>query len=480
MNNFSNIEKNKILNLKIKEMKELISSGEINSEELVSIHIDQIEKFDSKTNAVCTFTPDFALENARKIDKNKDYNKPLSGIPILIKDLNKTAGIRTTMGSRIYSDFIPKDDDLVVQKIKESGALILGKSNVPEFGAGSHTFNDVFKTTFNPYDLSKTAGGSSGGAGVALAMRMVPMAQGSDMGGSLRNPAAWNNVVGFRTSIGTIPQLPADITYNMMSVNGPMARNIDDLSILLSCMAGYDNRIGNSINEPSERFLDIKLPDPKKIKIAFTHNLGIYPVSQEIKEAFSSSIEIFSKIGFIMEESFPNLENVDNVFQTYRAYTYADAHKEHIVKNRNLMKDTIIWNVEKGLELKGTDLALAESQRSVIDQNIAEFFEKYDFLVLPSTSVLPFDKNIEYIKEIDGVELETYIDWMGLCYAITATGCPSISIPGGFIKGLPTGIQIVGKKLDDLNVLRIAKIFEEETNFYKIQPNIINKENDGD
>lgn len=475
MNNFSNLDKNNILNLNIKEMRKLIISGDISSEELVNIHIDQINKFDSKTNAVCTFTPDFALNIAREQDKSKKFDQPLSGIPILIKDLNKTEGIRTTMGSRIYSDFIPKEDDLVVKKIKDSGALILGKSNTPEFGAGSHTFNDVFETTLNPYDLSKTAGGSSGGAGVALAMRMVPVAQGSDMGGSLRNPAAWNNVVGFRTSIGTVPQLPADITYNMMSVNGPMARNIDDLSVLLSCMAGYDNRIGNSINEPSERFLDIKLPDPKKIKIAYTNDLGIYPVSQDIKEAFNKSIEIFSKLGFIMEEAFPDLENVDNIFQTYRAYTFANAHKEHIVKNRDLMKDTLIWNVEKGLELKATDLALAESQRSVLDQNIAGFFEKYDFLVLPSTSVLPFDKNIEYIKEIDGVELETYIDWMGLCYAITATGCPSISIPGGFIKGLPTGIQIVGKKLDDLNVLRIAKIFEDETNFYKIQPNIIEK-----
>jgi len=475
MNNFSNLDKNNILNLNIKEMRKLIISGDISSEELVNIHIDQINKFDSKTNAVCTFTPDFALNIAREQDKSKKFDQPLSGIPILIKDLNKTEGIRTTMGSRIYSDFIPKEDDLVVKKIKDSGALILGKSNTPEFGAGSHTFNDVFETTLNPYDLSKTAGGSSGGAGVALAMRMVPVAQGSDMGGSLRNPAAWNNVVGFRTSIGTVPQLPADITYNMMSVNGPMARNIDDLSVLLSCMAGYDNRIGNSINEPSERFLDLKLPDPKKIKIAYTNDLGIYPVSQDIKEAFNKSIEIFSKLGFIMEEAFPDLENVDNIFQTYRAYTFANAHKEHIVKNRDLMKDTLIWNVEKGLELKATDLALAESQRSVLDQNIAAFFEKYDFLVLPSTSVLPFDKNIEYIKEIDGVELETYIDWMGLCYAITATGCPSISIPGGFIKGLPTGIQIVGKKLDDLNVLRIAKIFEDETNFYKIQPNIIEK-----
>lgn len=475
MNNFSNLDKNNILNLNIKEMRKLIISGDISSEELVNIHIDQINKFDSKTNAVCTFTPDFALNIAREQDKSKKFDQPLSGIPILIKDLNKTEGIRTTMGSRIYSDFIPEEDDLVVKKIKDSGALILGKSNTPEFGAGSHTFNDVFETTLNPYDLSKTAGGSSGGAGVALAMRMVPVAQGSDMGGSLRNPAAWNNVVGFRTSIGTVPQLPADITYNMMSVNGPMARNIDDLSVLLSCMAGYDNRIGNSINEPSERFLDLKLPDPKKIKIAYTNDLGIYPVSQDIKEAFNKSIEIFSKLGFIMEEAFPDLENVDNIFQTYRAYTFANAHKEHIVKNRDLMKDTLIWNVEKGLELKATDLALAESQRSVLDQNIAGFFEKYDFLVLPSTSVLPFDKNIEYIKEIDGVELETYIDWMGLCYAITATGCPSISIPGGFIKGLPTGIQIVGKKLDDLNVLRIAKIFEDETNFYKIQPNIIEK-----
>ena len=475
MTNFSDNDKKEILNLKVTQMKDLLTSGKISNEELVNIHIDQVEKYDSRTNAICTFTPEQAVSEARKLDSNKKFDKPLSGIPIFIKDLSKTKGIRTTMGSRIYENYIPEEDDLVVEKIKNSGSIILGKSNTPEFGAGSQTFNDIFGTTSNPYDLTKTCGGSSGGAGTALAMRMSPLCQGSDMGGSLRNPAAWNNVVGFRTSIGRVPQLPSGITYNNYSVNGPMARNIDDLTLLLSVMAGYDNRIGNSINENPDKFLRLDTPNPKNIKLAFSHNLGNYPVSKEISENFSNTVKTFSNLGFIMEENYPDLENVDNVFQTYRAYSFANTHKEHIKNHRDKMKDTLIWNVEKGLSLSSLDISLAEAQRSIIDVNIAEFFENFDYLVIPTTNVLPFDKNKEYVDEIDGVKLETYIDWMSLCYAITVTGCPSISVPSGFVNGLPTGVQIVGKKLDDLGVLQIAKIFEEETKYYLKEPDIINK-----
>jgi amidase len=467
LNNFSKNEKDTILEMKVSEMQKLIKSKKITSEELTSIHIGQIEKYDSKINSVCTFTPEIALEISKNIDKNKDFDKPLSGIPILIKDLNSTKGIRTTKGSKIYSDFIPDSDDLVVQNIKKSGAIILGKSNTPEFGAGSHTFNDVFGTTYNPYNTSKTAGGSSGGAGAALASRMVPIAQGSDMGGSLRNPAAWNNVVGFRNSLGRVPNYPNDISYNNFSVNGPMARTVDDIGLLLSIMAGYDSRIPNSINEDPSKFVEINTPKTNNIKIAYTEDLGIYPVSRQIKEGFSD-------LGFNLENTTPDLPNVDNVFQVFRAYSFAHSHKDHIKNNRNIMKDSLIWNVEKGLNLTSLEIANAESQRLIIDTNISEFFDNYDFLILPSTSVLPFNADEEYVDNIDGQKLETYIDWMGLCYAITVTGCPSISIPAGFSSdGLPMGIQIVGRKLDDLRILELAKLFENETKFYKIKPNII-------
>jgi amidase len=474
LNNFSKNEKEKILELKVSEMKELIKSKKITAEELTSLHIEQIEKYDSKINSVCTFTPELALKISKKLDKSKDFDKPLSGIPTLIKDLNSTKGIRTTKGSKIYSDYIPDNDDLVVQNIRNSGAIILGKSNTPEFGAGSHTFNDVFGTTYNPYDTSKTAGGSSGGAGAALASRMVPIAQGSDMGGSLRNPAAWNNVVGFRTSLGRVPNYPNDISYNNFSVNGPMARNVDDIGLFLSVMAGYDPRIANSINEDSSKFIRINTPKIENLRIAYTDDLGIYPVSKQIKEGFSNIVKTFSNLGFKLENSNPDLPNVDNVFQVFRAYSFAHSHKDHIKNNKNLMKDSLIWNVEKGLNLTSLEIANAESQRLIIDKNISEFFEKYDFLILPSTSVLPFNADKEYIDNIDGKKLDTYIDWMGLCYAITVTGCPSISIPAGFSNdGLPMGVQIVGKKLDELRILEIAKLFENETKFYKTKPNII-------
>ena len=474
LNNFSKSEKQNILEMKISEIKKLLKTKKITSEELVNIHIEQVQTYDSLINAVCTFTPEMAIEHAKKIDKNFDFSSPLSGIPTFIKDLNLTKGIRTTKGSPIYSNYIPDEDDLVVKKIKSSGAIILGKTNTPEFGAGSHTFNEVFDTTVNPYNLDKTAGGSSGGAGAALAARMITIAQGSDMGGSLRNPAAWNNVVGFRTTIGRVPNLPNSKPYNTLSVNGPMARNIDDLSIFLSIMAGYDNRIGNSINEDPQIFSEIKNIKNLNQKIAFTPDLGQYPVSKEIRESFNNSVKTFANLGFELEEAAPSLPNVDNVFQVLRAYIFADEHKDHIKNNKHLMKDTIIWNVEKGMNLSSLEISKAESQRSIIDQKISEFFNQYDFLILPTTSVLPFDIDQEYIKNIDGTELNTYIDWMALCYAITATGCPSISIPSGFSKdGLPIGIQIVSKKLNELKILELAKVFESETNYYKTKPKLI-------
>ena len=294
------------------------------------------------------------------------------------------------------------------------------------------------------------------------------------MGGSLRNPAAWNNVVGFRNSLGRVPNYPNDISYNNFSVNGPMARTVDDIGLLLSIMAGYDSRIPNSINEDPSKFVEINTPKTNNIKIAYTEDLGVYPVSRQIKEGFSKTVKIFSDLGFNLENTTPDLPNVDNVFQVFRAYSFAHSHKDHIKNNRNIMKDSLIWNVEKGLNLTSLEIANAESQRLIIDTNISEFFDNYDFLILPSTSVLPFNADEEYVDNIDGQKLETYIDWMGLCYAITVTGCPSISIPAGFSSdGLPMGIQIVGRKLDDLRILELAKLFENETKFYKIKPNII-------
>jgi len=473
--NFSKSDKLTILEMKVSEMKNLLIKNEIKAEELISLHIDQVEKFNKITNAICTFIPDQAISKAKEMDLKNDFELPLSGIPTFIKDLTATKGIRTTYGSRIYSENVPIKDDLIVERIKNSGAIIMGKSNTPEFGAGSQTFNDVFGTTNNPYDTSKTCGGSSGGAAVALACRMAPIAQGSDMGGSLRNPAAWNNVVGFRTSQGRVPNWPYDLPYNSLSVNGPMARTVDDTSLFLSVMAGYDPRFATSINEDPKIFETIIKPSDKKIlRVAYTEDLNIYPVDKDIKKVFNQSISVLSKLGIEMENAAPNLPNVDNVFQIYRAYSFAHSHKNHIKNHRDLMKDTLVWNVEKGMNLSILDMAEAESQRSVIISYMSDFFKKYDYLLLPTTSVLPFGNKIEYVDEIDGIKLNTYIDWMGLCYAITVTGYPSINVPCGFSdKGLPVGMQIVGKEKNELGVLQFAKLFENNTNFYKQKPNII-------
>jgi amidase len=459
------------------ELTAMIRHREVSATEVMAAFLSQIERVNPKVNAICTFVgEEAALRAAREADARLAKGQtpgPLHGLPHAVKDLVPTAAIRTTFGSRIYKDFVPDSDGLIVRRLKAAGAIIIGKTNVPEFGAGSHTFNEVFGATLNPYDVTKTCGGSSGGAAVALACGMVPLADGSDFGGSLRNPAGFCNVVGFRTAPGRVPVYPSTPGSSALSVEGPMARTVQDVALLLSVMAGPDPRVPISIDEPGAVFSTSLQRDFRGTRIAWSRSLGRYPVQPVVNEVCDRARATFAELGCQVEDGEPDFRDADEIFQVLRAWSYAQTRGEDLKRHRDLVKDTVVWNIEQGLKLTGLDVERAEAKRTQLCQRVREFMERYEFLVLPVSQVAPFPVEVDWVKEINGTRMETYIDWMATCYAITVTGLPAISIPCGFTKdGLPIGLQIVGRHRREFDVLQLAFAFEQATQYGKTRPSI--------
>ncbi len=452
----------------------LIAARQLSAVELTQAHLDQIERVNPKVNAICTLVAEQALQDAREADAKQARGEPigpLHGLPVGIKDLTDTKGIRTTQGSPIYAHHVPDTDALIVTRYKDAGAIVLGKTNTPEFGAGSQTFNPVFGATRNPYGLDKTCGGSSGGAGVALACGMMPLAQGSDFGGSLRNPAAWSNVVGFRNGVGRVPVWPGALGYTALSVQGAMGRTVRDVALQLSVIAGPDPRVPSALPFPADVFRADLNRDFRDVRVAWSRDLGRYPVEAVITDVCDAQRGTFENIGCVVEDAEPDMRDADHIFQTMRAYSFAHRHRQHLADHREQLKATVIWNAEQGLKITALNLAEAEAMRTALYQRMAAFFEHYDYLCVPTTQVPPFSIDQEYPTEINGKALETYIDWMGLCYAITVTGCPSISVPCGFTPdGLPVGLQIVGPPHADVPVLQLAQAFEQATLYYRQKP----------
>jgi amidase len=454
------------------ELSRKLQSREVSAREALEAHLQQIDRVNHSVNAVCTLSADQAMETAQKLD-NGPVRGPLHGMPIGVKDLSPTKGIRSTFGSPIYADWVPDFDALPVTRIKQAGAVIVGKTNTPEFGAGSQTFNKVFGTTLNPYDTSRTCGGSSGGSAVALACGMVPLATGSDLGGSLRNPAAWCNVVGIRTSVGRVPSYPTTLGYNSLSVQGPMGRTVDDVALQLSVLAGPDDRIPNCLPEPGKRFASPLERSLKGVRVAWSPDLG-FPVDASIKATLEKQRRVFEDLGCIVEEATPDLSDADEIFHVFRAYKFASDYKKHLEEQPEKLKDTVIWNIREGLKLSAMDLAEAEIKRTRLHERMAAFFSKYEFLLCPVTSVQPFSIEQEYVTEINGVKLDNYIKWMATCYAITVTGNPAMSVPAGFTDdGLPVGLQIVGGYQKDFAVLQMGKGFETATQFGRVRPSVV-------
>jgi amidase len=459
------------------DLARMIRDKEVSASEIMTAFLSQIEQVNPKVNAVCSFIgEEAALNAAKKADEKLAKGEsvgPLHGLPHAVKDLALTDGIRTTFGSRIYKDFIAGEDALFVERLKQGGAIIIGKTNTPEFGAGSQTFNEVFGATRNPYDLSKTCGGSSGGAAVALACGMLPLADGSDLGGSLRNPASFCNVVGFRPSPGRVPSHPVMLAWNTLAVEGPMARTVQDVALLLSVMAGPDERSPISINEPGSTFSRSLQRDFKGARIAWSHDLGRYPVQPVVNEVCDRARSVFAALGCQVDDGQPDLNDADEIFQTLRAWAFAQTRGDDFIKHRSLMKDTVIWNIEQGLKLSGVDVARAEAKRTQLYHRVREFMERYEFLILPVSQVAPFPVDIDWVREINGFKMGSYIDWMATCYAITLTGLPAISVPCGFTSdGLPIGLQIVGRHQRDFDVLQLAFAFEQATQYGGIRPSV--------
>jgi amidase len=460
------------------ELAARIRSRELSSREVMQAHLDQIARVNPKVNAIVSMIePDAALALAEHADASiaaGDEVGPLQGLPIAHKDLEETAGIRTTFGSPIYRDNVPTRDTIVVERLKRAGALTIGKTNVPEFGAGSQTFNEVFGPTLNPWDTSKTCGGSSGGAGVALACGMLPIADGSDMGGSLRNPGNFNSVVGLRVSPGRVPTWPAARAWGNLSVKGPMARTVADVALMLTAMAGPDPRQPISIDQPASLFSTSLDRDMRGTRIAWAPDLGGLPVDARVRAVLDSQRHVFQDIGCTVEEASPDFSGADEVFHVLRAADFAMSHAAHIRDHRDLVKDTVIWNAEQGMNLSAQDVGNAEVERTNLYHRVRAFMNDHDYLVCVVNQVPPFDVNTPYPTEISGVEMENYIAWMKSAYYITLTGLPAISVPCGFTpEGLPVGIQIVGRWHDDLGVLQMAHAFEQATQVWRKRPPVV-------
>ena len=412
--------------------------------ELTIAHLDQIAKLNPQLNAIVTLTADKAIQRAKQLDESAargEFAGALHGLPVVHKDLFDTAGIRTTYGSRLYEHHIPEQDCLMVERMESAGAICLGKSNTPEFGAGSQTFNEIFGVTRNPYDPKKTCGGSSGGSAVALATGMAALANGTDLGGSLRNPASFCGVVGLRPSFGLVPKFPLD-------VDGPMGRTVEDVALLLSV-------ITNTECAPFNLNL-------KGLRVAWFKDLGDVPFEPEVLQVVNSRRKTFEAMGCLVEDAEPDFKGADESFRILRAWNSAIQHGDRVAQNPGVIKDTLVKEVQRGLALSEAEVEHARSLQSELRHRVGVFFERFDAFVLPTVQVLPFAVELPFVREINGIALENYIDWMKSCYYISATGHPAISVPAGFSEsGLPIGLQIVGKHRGEQRLLEIAYGFEQ-------------------
>ena len=456
-----------ICSLSATEMARLVRAGELSAREVMEAHLARIDQINPAVNAIVTLLPERAMDAARAADEAFAAGRtigPLHGLPIAHKDLFPTRGIRTTFGSPIFRDFVPEEDALIVERLRSAGAISIGKTNTPEFGAGSQTFNAVFGETRNPWDTTKTCGGSSGGAAVALACRMLPIADGSDLGGSLRNPASFCNVVGLRPSPGRVPSWPVDVAWFPLAVEGPMARTAEDAALVLSAIAGPDSRSPISIDEPGSRFARPLQRDFSGTRIAWSSTLGGLPVDRRVTAALDAARPTFEALGCEVDDRDPDFSGAHEAFQIWRAWHYELKLGALLDLHRDQMKESVIWNIEAGRRLSGPEIGGAEKKRTALYHRIRRFLDEYGFLLLPVSQAPPFDVSERYVSEIDGVKMETYIDWMKSCYFVSVTGLPAVSVPCGFTaEGLPVGLQIVGRHHDDFGVLQLAHAFEQAT-----------------
>ncbi|MSQ55394.1 MAG: amidase [Betaproteobacteria bacterium] len=459
-----------------RKLAHMIGARKVSAAEVIGAYVGRIERINPQVNAIVTFLPERALAEAKKLDRllarrSSASPGPLAGLPIAFKDIVPTKGIRTTFGSPIYADHVPAQDHALVERLSAAGAITIGKTNTPEFAVGSQTFNPVFGATLNPYDLSKTCGGSSGGAAVSVATAMLPFADGSDLGASLRNPGSFCNVVGFRPTPGRVPLWPFPNAWDTLWSIGPIARTAEDAAFLFSAMAGPDARSPTTQAEPGSIFARPLARSFRKVRIAWSRDLGGLPVDTRVTRVLEAQRGVFKALGCVVEDAEPDIAAADEAFQVQRALGFVEGFGELLKTERARMKDTFVWNIEQGLQLDAARIARASVLRSQVYHAMRSFLERYEFLLLPACQVPPFPVTQPYVTEINGVKLASYFDWMKTCYMITATSHPAISVPAGFTdEGLPVGLQIVGRYRDDFGVLQLAHAFEAATQVWKRRP----------
>jgi len=447
-------------------MAAAIRTTEISARELLDLHLERIADRNPQLNAIVSLDEDRARAGAEAADEataRGDAPGPLHGLPFAFKDTHDVGGWRTTYGSPLFADHVPDADELVVERVRAAGAVTIGKTNVPEFAAGSHTFNTVFGTTLNPVDPTRSAGGSSGGAACALRAGMVPLADGSDMGGSLRNPASFCGVVGLRPSLGRVPAWPADNFWETTSTSGPLARNVDDLALLLSVMAGPDERVPTALGDPGAEFARPPEVALDGLHVALSPDLGgLIEVDTEVRRVVEEAGTSLAAAGAHVDAAQPDLADADHTFRTLRAWLFQSAFGELLAAHPESFKESLADNIRLGESLTGADVARAYQQRSALAERMRLFFGSYDVLLLPTSQVPPFPADQEYPSDINGHPMATYLDWMRSAYLITVTGCPAISVPAGHtVDGLPVGVQLVAPFGRDARLLGVARAFED-------------------
>ncbi len=450
--------------------RRLIGQKKLSSVELVRSCIERIDEVDHAVNAMVTRDFDRALVRAAAADAatmRGDALGALHGLPIGVKDLDDTAGIRTTYGSALFADHVPHADNGNVARLKAAGAIVLGKTNTPEFGAGANTRNTVFGATGNPFNPQKSAAGSSGGSAVALACGMVPLATGSDMGGSLRNPAAYNGVVGFRPSGGLVPAEKRPLGWSHLGVLGPMARNVPDLCLMLSAMVGDDagdplatTIAGRQVRHPADFYPPASI-DLSTIRAAFTPDFGFAPTERHIRLVFAEKTAQFASVFRVAEDATPDCTGMDETFEVLRAMNYIAAHDEKVRLTPDMVGPNVRANVAEGLGYAPRDIVGAMKQQTVLYHRFLAFFERYDVIITPTVTLSPRPWAELYPTEIDGVATRSYFHWLALAYAVTTVGHPAASLPVGLDQArMPFGLQIVGRRGGDAQVLAVAAALE--------------------
>lgn len=440
-----------------------LRAGEVTPLDLLDVLEKWIAEVDDKVNALPILCFDRARRHAEALMQKPAAERGLlAGLPVPIKDLFNVEGVLNTQGSPIFKDTVATRSDIVVAHLETNGGVVYAKSNTPEFGAGANTFNEVFGATLNPWDTSRSASGSSGGAAVALATGMAWLAHGTDMGGSLRNPASFCGIVGMRPSIGRVAHTPSGMIDRNLTVHGPMARNVEDLALLLDAMSGEYAADPLSLPAPTTSFLSAARSRKKPKRIAYSPDLGITPVDPEVRAVTRKAAERFAEAGAIVEEAHPGLSEAHECFHVLRAFDFAVTKAALLRTKRDLLKPEVIWNIEEGLKLTVEQIERAEAQRVAMTARTLEFFGTYDLLLTPATIVAPFPIENRYVAECDGKTFDNYVEWLGIVYAITLACCPALSLPCGFTtSGLPVGLQMVAPPRGEANLLAGAKALED-------------------